>query len=62
MIFGTDYPDKLKRLHLLGKFPIRKNRKFSTDLLTPELIEDYCKKLNIKVTYDEEFCKNFRKI
>ena len=54
MVFGIMFPNHRKKLHLFGKFPKRKNGKFSTELLTFELIEEFCNKLDIEVTMEAD--------
>ncbi len=48
------FPNHRKKLHLFGKFPKQKNTKFSTELLTFELIEEFCNKLDIEVTMEAD--------
>jgi hypothetical protein len=54
VVFGTMFPNHGKQLHLFGKFPKRKNTKFSTELLSFELIEEICNKLDIEVTMEAD--------
>jgi hypothetical protein len=59
ILFGKIYPNHSKRLHLFGNFPTRIKPELSTELLTLELIKEFCNDFNITVILEEEsqFCK-----
>ncbi|HEY9611251.1 hypothetical protein [Allocoleopsis sp.] len=58
ILFGKLYPNHSKRLHLFGNFPTRIKPNLSTELLTLELIKEFCNDFNIKVILEgaSQFC------
>lgn len=54
MVFGKIFPNHRKRLHLFGKFPRRINTEFSTELLSSNLIKEFCNMFEIEVTMEAE--------
>jgi hypothetical protein len=58
ILFGKIYPNHSKQLHLFGNFPTRIKPELSTELLTLELIKEFCNDFNIKVILEgtSQFC------
>jgi hypothetical protein len=58
ILFGKIYPNHSKRLHLFGNFPTRIKPELSTELLTLELIKEFCNDFNITVVLEgaSKFC------